>query len=1152
LNRRRWLAAFVLIPLVSVAAFGAWVLATESGGRWLMQRAVGQLPGAALGHASGTLLSRLRLDAFRYRAADGTVLEIETVTLQWRPQSLLHAELRISALELQGIQLQLAESGAAAEPLAMPVFSTPVAVRIDRLALLRAELHRGSDSWSLEALRSTVQLVGDSVKLTNLQLAGEGLQLSGDGRFSGVAPHALAANLDWTLQREELPALTGHLTASGDLQALVIEQRISGSGAVQASLQGKLWPDFVDHRHRFDVQADWSGLMLPLAGADLLSEQGQFSISGQVSDYRLVLKTRLQHPQAGLVMASMNGQGDAAGLRIANGSLRGWDGELELNGRVGWSPEVNWELQLSGRDINPGIPWPQWQGRLDLEAAVTGALDDAGLSLTLAVKRLGGDLRDYPVSASGALSSQNGRWRVDKVDLRSGDNHVSVHGDVMPRLDLGAELDAPHLAALLPGASGSLQGTAQLRGVPEQLSVRLDLRGRAVTLGELTAAELMLAAEVDPGDVQASHWQLAGSDLRYGDQQADVLQIQGTGNASEHRLSGLLRSDQGQVDLAASGSYRDEAWRGQLGALTLTSSGVGRWSLQAPVALRADRRQYRVERLCLAQGDARLCARGTGATDGDLDVEAQWQDLPLQLLQPLLAEDATVTGTVDGSALMRRAKQQLAADAKVRMSSGSVRFLPDTGPEVIAEHRDGRAELSYRDGRLQIEGSVSIGDTGRIQGQATIGPESAGRPLSGGLELLLPDTAPLAALVPGVSNLSGPLQLRGEWRGKMEQPRVRLDGSWSDGRARMPELGIELTDIDLLLRGDDDRLAFTGSASSGPGQVQLQGEIWLDPASGWPVTVSVNGENFEVARRADVEGRVSPALRFEARDGAISASGKLVVPYARVTAEKLERGAVRSSADEVIVGSSQPTVAKAQSAGPMVKADVVLVLGDEVHLDAYGLTTRITGDLRLLQASGAAAEGLGQLLLEDGRYKAYGQDLTIERGRLLFSGPLQNPGVDVRAVRKSGNVTAGILLSGSLREPEIALFSEPVMEQADVLSYLMTGGPRSAAGGSMNSAMLAQAALGLGLDKSGVLTSQLGESMGLDEFRVEAGAEGVEGSVMAVGKQLSPDLYLRYLYGLFDSSASVQIRYLMTERLRLEGQTGEHHSVDLIYEMERD
>lgn len=1150
MTRRRWLAALVLIPLLAGAGFGAWVLATEAGSRWLLQRAVAQLPGAALGGVSGTLLSRLRLDALRYRGADGTALEIDTVTLQWRPRSLLQLQLRISALELQGVQLQLAESEVAAQPVAVPVFSTPLAVRVDQLSLLRAELHRGSDSWALEALRSTVQLVGDSVELTDLQLAGEGLQVSGGGCFSGAAPHALAANLDWSVQREELPPLTGHLAVSGDLQALNIEQRISGP--VQASLQAKLWPDFVEQRHRFDVQTDWSGLTLPLGDTDLLSEQGQLSVSGQASDYRLVLQARLQHPEAGVIMAGMDGRGDAEGLRIATGSLRGWDGELSLSGRVGWSPDVNWDLQLAGRNINPGIRWPQWQGRLDLDATVAGVLSDAGPRLALTIKRLDGDLRDYPLSASGALSSQDGRWRVDKVDVRSGDNHVTVHGDMMPRLDLGAELDAPHLAALLPGATGSLRGTAQLRGTPEQLAVRLDLHGRALTLAELTATELVLTASVDPHDAQASRWQLTGSDLRYGDQQAEVLQIQGMGNASEHRLSGLLRSDRGQVDLAASGSYRDDVWRGQLGALTLTSGGWGRWTLQTPVALRADARQYRVERLCLAQGDARLCMQATGATDGDVDLEARWQDLPLQLLQPLLAEDATVTGTVDGSAAIRRAQQRLVADGRLRMSPGSVRFLPDTGPEVIAEHRDGRVELSYRDDRLQIEGSVHIGDTGRIQGQASLGPDSAGRPLRGGLELLLPDTAPLAALVPGVSNLSGPLQLRGAWRGNLAQPRVRLDGGWRDGRARMPELGIELTDIELLLRGDDDRLAFTGAASSGPGRVQLDGDVRLDPAAGWPVTVSVNGEDFEVARRADVEGRVSPALRFEARDGAISATGKLVVPYARVTAEKLERGAVRSSPDEVIVGSGQPAVAKAQPPGPTVKADVLLVLGDEVHLDAHGLTTRITGELRLHQASGAAAEGVGQFLLEDGRYKAYGQDLTIERGRLLFSGPLQNPGLDVRAVRKSGSVTAGILLSGSLRKPAMTLFSEPVMEQADVLSYLMTGGPRSAAGGSMNSAMLAQAALGLGLDKSGALTSQLGASVGLDEFRVESGADGIEGSVMAIGKQISPDLYLRYLYGLFDSAASLQVRYLMTERLRLQGQTGEHHSLDLIYELERD
>ena len=50
-----------------------------------------------------------------------------------------------------------------------------------------------------------------------------------------------------------------------------------------------------------------------------------------------------------------------------------------------------------------------------------------------------------------------------------------------------------------------------------------------------------------------------------------------------------------------------------------------------------------------------------------------------------------------------------------------------------------------------------------------------------------------------------------------------------------------------------------------------------------------------------------------------------------------------------------------------------------------------------------------------GYYTAFGQRLTVERGILTFSGPIDNPGVNALAMRKNQAVEAGVAVTGTLR-----------------------------------------------------------------------------------------------------------------------------------------
>jgi translocation and assembly module TamB len=193
---------------------------------------------------------------------------------------------------------------------------------------------------------------------------------------------------------------------------------------------------------------------------------------------------------------------------------------------------------------------------------------------------------------------------------------------------------------------------------------------------------------------------------------------------------------------------------------------------------------------------------------------------------------------------------------------------------------------------------------------------------------------------------------------------------------------------------------------------------------------------------------------------------------------------------------------------------------------------------------------LGELRINRGKFSAYGQSLTIERGRLLFaSGPIDDPGLDIRATRRSGEVLAGVLARGSLKAPELTLFSEPAMSQTDALSYLVLGHAADQAAGA-DAQLLYQAATSVGLVGGEFLAKKIGHAFGIQEVAIETGTKP-EDTRLALGTYLSPRLYISYGIGLLEPVNTFRLRYTLSKRWQFQTESGTAAGADLLYTIER-
>jgi len=222
-------------------------------------------------------------------------------------------------------------------------------------------------------------------------------------------------------------------------------------------------------------------------------------------------------------------------------------------------------------------------------------------------------------------------------------------------------------------------------------------------------------------------------------------------------------------------------------------------------------------------------------------------------------------------------------------------------------------------------------------------------------------------------------------------------------------------------------------------------------------------------------------------------------------------------------------------------------LGERFHVSGRGIDGRLTGNLQFRSDPDALPTLTGNIRVVDGFYNAYGRKLSIERGVISFLGPIDNPALDILALRKEQAVEAGVAVTGTVKAPVVRLVSEPNVPDSEKLSWLVLGHGLNEAGSS--DLQLLQAALGPLLSRGrpdGGLDSRLAQATGLDEVGIKARG-GLENSVIALGKRLSSRLYISYEKGLFAASNAVKLRYTLSPRWSVQTQAGTDSAIDLFF-----
>lgn len=1117
------------LALTLVVAALVFVLFTGAGARLVFGEVESRLGSVHAEAVSGRLWGPIRFGRLVYE--DDTVrVELSEAELDWSLLQALRGRVGVQQLAASTVVVALKPRPPEPEPPepdadGSVITALPIGVRVRDLEIGQFRLEQPeAEPLVLDAIAFEGQWIGDRVRIDRLAAVTPwvgALQLDADAR---MRPHGI------------------------DFDTLRLD------GFAHASLQGHL-----GYTEASDLTLRWDRLQWPPPAAGdasdgatgetaapplVSSERGVLSWQGLFDDWRYRLDAAfVADGISGAVVAA--GRGSLSDVEAEHLAVNSDAGTLDAQARVHWDGPLRIDAKGSVAGVHPERWLPDLPGEIAAGFEVESVVENDVPRMRFTVTSDRATLRDYPLKLDVAGSYTEDGLDLQHALLQSGSSRVRASGRAWPQLDLRARIDARDLAALWPGLGGRASGRVHLSGEPTAPVIDATLAASEARYGAFEVQRLDARADLDLDG--RTHLDVRAESVRAGTE-IDALTLVLDGAADDHRLSVDARGQPGQLKLRLGGALDRTQWRwtGQVEDVQAAPRDFAAWSLEAPVPLTIDADAVRLEPACLSSTVARACV-ALRPVDAAQRVAFRLEHFDLAALDPWMPSATHIEGRLDGFGYADLAGGAL-ADLRLQIDSGAGRLAQKGVPPLL--FGAGQVLVEDQDGTMVMAAALPL-QQGGVRFNARLAPDGAvlERPLSGTLAIELPSLAWLSLLNREFEDVAGRLDGELALRGNLADPRMSGQIVVSGMALRLRTPGIRIEDLNATLTGDvDGTLKLAGAMRSDGGTVELDGA--LDLWSPQPTAdAHLTGADFQILRTPEARIWISPDIRVSMAKREVHIDGTVDVPRARIAPRSLE-GGVAPSSDQVIIRSED----EADEGRIKTYAELAIRLGDAVEFEGFGLKTRFGGGLRIFESPGVPTRGRGEIKLIGGQYKAYGQNLSIETGRLLFTGgAVTEPGLEVRATRQpTEDITVGVQVRGTLDNPEFSLFSTPPMPQERQLSWLVLGRSLDESSGSQDKALVADAALGLGLAGGEWLAQRLGKTIGFDE--VSLGAKPGQSSDQAsltVGKYLSPRLFVSYGVGLFQPGHTFRLQYDIGHGFKLSSETGAVSGGDVLYTIER-
>ena len=1182
--------------------------------RWADNYAPHLTKSLTLQNPTGSLRAGGHVDSITWQQ-DGLRVNAQDVALEWQPWALTSGTLKLDSMRAASVLIndQQAKTANAGPPesLRLPVRVVLDAFAIDHLNITGASAFSATGmagNYSFDGQQHALSLTRATVASGNYSgratvAADQPFAL--DAALGGTVTAAMPDS------QKKLP-LSFSATVLGplaDMQAralLHIDGATNKAAATQphASITARITPwaaQPVPQAHAVFQNLD-AATLWPGAPQTLLTGSASVApITSTTSAWALQLQAVNRTPGSwdknrlpiAALTTSAEWRDGAVLVKSFNARLGG--GSLVASGQS--VTTQTWAFQVALKNVNPQALHSQLAA-LPLEGQAKGSWDAGLAGGTLALSslqlktseaQLGGTLNFAPASRSGKAD----------LNLTAPGLVAKVQGELRKTTGKG------ELTVRAPNVALAMAWLQKLPGMPA--GFRGASVARVIGNGELTAAwqggwqDPLLQARLDLPMLDVTQISSPTTST------PTVLKFRAIEAAVNGKLSqvsvtakGRLEAGQRRYDLqaAADGGKNNTAWQGLLKQVTLRmddpSLGAGTWQLatRSAVPLKWITSQINGGIFEGGPGEAVLSAPVQSAPAviawqpvkwqaGQLSTAGKVTGLPMAWIELITGPQTAGIGLkgnlVFEGAWDARLGDRLALKANLSRSSGDITVQPEgsvsAGQRIAAGVRQASINLDSLGEVVTLALRWDSERAGTVDGQlktrlaqSSTSSTASGwqwpqdAPLTGQLKAQLPRIGVWSALAPPGWRLRGSLAADVLVSGTRAAPQLTGDLQANDLALRSVVDGIEFGNGKLRAALSGNRMRITEFTLQGAGDKGTGGTLTAQGEAAWvkgqpSVTLDAKLDRLRASLRSDRQVTLSGSLQAALAAKQTQITGSLKVDQARFILP--EEGAPQLGDDVVVRGTVAarkpgdapvPKVANDRS----LKLAIQLDLGQDLRVSGKGLDTLLRGTLMLSGDSLAQPRLVGTVNTFAGNYRAYGQQLDVERGVLRFTGPLDNPILDILAIRPNlaqAGQRVGVQILGTALLPRVSLYAQPDLPDAEKLSWLVLG--RASATGGGEAALLQQAAVALLGSKNGGMSGGLASSLGLDELSYRGASSNADGTTsegaVTLGKRFSRNFYAAYERSVSGALGTLFVFYDLSQRFTIRAQAGQQSAVDLIF-----
>ena len=980
------------------------------------------------------------------------------------------------------------------------------------------------------------------------------------GKIHTANTYPLTLDINTTVNQNDLwPQIensTQRFLLNGNLAELRFDA--TSKGSLDLSTQGRI--NLLKTSFPYKIQVNANKVPLYHRVSEIIHPSSiSLTSEGNLTQQKLSINSvinGLGYDNANVTFKGKHSSINKSFIDIETLSLKDKNNDIHIKGHINLNNKPEWDLNIDSK----GFTLPKTKHNLfgySIAGKIQGTLDTFGVfdhentTVTVSDTNLKGEINNIPFTVIGNLDlKQNWQLEQSNLSLSFFDSSIKVNGYNDSKWYVNGEIKSPNLNTFIPTIHGNFTTYFSIKGSLKNPIVEFSNNIKDFQYNDLASSTITANGRYTPFENHAISGNIKSNQINWLDNSFEDVFTEINGDINKQKINLSWKGDlNSKLTLHGLWDEQKNIWKTDITTAEINYLTL-KWTPNKTIAAQYnfDNKDISIDEHCWNNIGFNVCLTENISFSQKGNIPLKLTMNTSVLSEPFIPKNLLVNTTINGDINVAWDELTSKIDGNLSILAGNI-LLEDNKlglpVEIISAWDKGKFTFDISDKLITTNLSLSPNAPNQAWFYSTVNifadiKIEPGFPISSSASINNFNLRPFRSLNRDIAEIDGTLNSKMSISGTLKQPNATGQINISNAQLKLLKsptvfdrgiININLLGDNATLNGsfnvEDDVALITGNSQ------------WRDEKQ---LELNLTADKLNITLPPQVKATIAPNINAKLTKSGLNISGDVNVLQGILEVNTLPEGSVELSKDVVFVDQNGEEIENEPQFN--IDTEIRLFIDKQFQLAGQGFNGNLEGGLYIYHSNTAPLQVFGNLNIPDGRYHAYGQRLQVEKGKVGFNGPTDNPYVDLRATRtiQKENIKVGVEITGLANALALKLISTPTMTRAQTLSYLLRG--QALESDSSDDSGIGMA-LGAALANYSGILKQIEKLPLLNNLELGGSSEQV-----SIAGYIGKKLYLKYGIGVDEPINELTIRLFLMSRLWLEtisSSSGKDDSIDIYY-----